>query len=558
MNDTYFPIIRISCDVLVVGGGLAAFRAAWAARATGARVRIVAKRRPMTGGATAVGRSEIMGVAAALGHSNPLDSPEIHYMDTVNTGGAFLRRDLVRVLVEGIPKEICQLMKWRVPFEKKGEKLSQMHSDYATYPRNCKADGRTGWEILSVLNQRVRDAGIEIDEEVMIVKLFSSLKQSLGAFGLGRKTNTLYVYESKCVIAACGGAGHLFSKNAVSPEMSGDGYVFALQAGAPLVNMEFLQFGPGVLTCQPLALSGPVYRMAPIFRNDLGEDILKKHVPARVSIVEVLGRKVFPFNGQDESRYLDMAISLENLDGRAVTLQIDREGELLKRIPHTCRRILDAGLSLTDPWPVGIILQCFNGGIYMEDTHCHTRVPGLLVAGEAAGGLRAPTRPGGNALAEALVFGKIAGEEAGRMQREMEQARVEEETLQNLLADLKKIETFRGGRSHFKIRGELQCLCERYLSVVRSAEGLRKANARIGKLQVELEMEARADGFLADYFTTRHLAIVAEVITAAALLREESRGSHFREDFTESREEWNLPIWVTQEGKSLRVEAKAI
>lgn len=558
MNHTDFPVIRVSCDVLIVGGGLAAFRAAWAARASGARVRIVAKRRPMTGGATAVGRSEIMGVAAALGHSDPLDSPEIHYQDTVIAGGAFLRRDLARVLVDDIPNEIMQLLSWSVPFEKKGENLFQMRSDYATYPRNCKADGRTGWEILSALSQRVRDAGIEIDEEVMIVKLFSGRDQSLGAFGLGRKANVLYVYESKCVIAACGGAGHLFSRNAVSPEMSGDGYVFALQAGAPLMNMEFLQFGPGVLTPSPLALSGPVYRMAPIFRNDLGEDILKKHLPAGVSVEEVLAHKVFPFNGQDPSRYLDMAISLENLAGRAVTLQVGQEGELLKRIPHTCRRILDAGLSLTDPWPIGIILQCFNGGIYMEDARCHTRVPGLLVAGEAAGGLRAPTRPGGNALAEALVFGKIAGEEAAGMQVDMEPAEAKGEELQNFIADLQKIQTLRRGRSHLKIRGELHGLCERYLSVVRSADGLQKAGARIGQMQAELEMEARADGFVADYFTTLHLAVVAEVITAAALRREESRGSHFREDFTEPREEWNLPLFVTREGRGLRVEKKVI
>src|SRR5512134_1152616 len=143
MKASDFSVERVAADVLVVGGGIAAVRAALAAAEAGARVRLAGKRRLLEGGAGAVGRSEIMGVAAALGDADPRDSPEVHYRDTVEAGGAFCRSDLVRILVENIPAEIRTLAAWGVPFEQANGRLLQNKSDYATYPRNCRADGRT-------------------------------------------------------------------------------------------------------------------------------------------------------------------------------------------------------------------------------------------------------------------------------------------------------------------------------------------------------------------------------------------------------------------------------
>ncbi len=552
------PILRISADVLVVGGGIAALQAALAANHAGAKVRIASKRRLLTGGAAAAGRSEIMGVAAALGLSDSSDSPEMHFQDTVQAGGAFLRPDLVRVLVEEIPEEIHELLAWGVPFEKSGESLFQTKSDYATYPRNCKVDGRTGYEILSVIVQRAKRSEIEVDQEVMIAKLFSGPGQSLGAFGLGTKTNQVYLYETKTIVVACGGAGNLFSFNCLSPEMSGDGYVFALEAGAPLINMEFLQFGPGVLGPRVLNLSGPIYRLAPRFTNQRGEDILEKHLPSGISKEDVFTQKVFPFNAENASRYLDAAIFYENLGGRSTQIQVKHEEEFRQSAPHTCRRILHMGYSLSEPWPVGIVLQCFNGGIYMEDTYGRTKVPGLFAAGEAAGGLRAPTRPGGNALAETLVFGKRAGKEAAREAAQKQVAQAPREEQQAFLQMLNQIQSARRGRSHLQIRKEVQTLCEKQLSVVRSAEGLRRARNEIRELIEEIGTEAKTDGFLADFMTTRNLALVAEVLAVAADSRKETRGAHWRRDFDRVREEFNRPFFITQEGANLRVEAKKI
>lgn len=558
MKPSDFSVERIPADVLVVGGGIAAVRAALAAAEAGATVRLASKRRLLEGGAGAVGRSEIMGVAAALGDADPRDSPEMHYRDTVGAGGAFCRHDLVRILVERVPAEIRALQAWGVPFEQQEGKLLQTKSDYATYPRNCRADGRTGYEILSVLRERARALGIPVDEEVMICRLVVSAGGALGAIGLGTKSARVVLYETKCVVAACGGAGFLFSRNVVSPEMSGDGYAFALEAGARLVNMEFLQFGPGILTAWPLALSLPFYRVGPRFETREGEDILAKHLPPGVSCEQVLAEKVFPFNGEDASRFLDLAIFAEQQAGRCAWLRLPDAEELLRCVPHTCRRILDAGLSLAEPLPVGIVLQCFNGGVYMEDPYGRARVPGLFVAGETAGGLRAPTRPGGNSLAETLVFGGRTGEAASRESREKPPARIHAGLAQSFLDELLRPYARRSGRSHLAIRREIHRIAETHLSVCRSADGLAEAQARLRALQGELAEEAGPEGYPADYLTTRHLAIVGDLVAAAAARREETRGTHYRREYAGRRADMEHPFMLERVGTGLRVEAVRI
>jgi succinate dehydrogenase/fumarate reductase flavoprotein subunit len=555
MKPSDFSVERISADVLVMGGGIAAVRAALAAAEAGASVRVVSKRRLLEGGAAAVGRSEIMGVAAALGDVEPLDSPEVHYRDTVEAGGAFCRPDLARILVENVPVEIRSLMAWGVPFEQRNGKLLQNKSDYATYPRNCRVDGRTGYEILSVLVQRARAAGVVVDEEVMVARLVRSGDGSLGAIGLSMKSTSVVRYETKNVVMACGGAGFLFSRNVVSPEMSGDGYVAALETGARLINMEFLQFGPGILAAWPLALSKPFYRVGPRFENAQGEDVLAKHLPPGIAPESVLAEKVFPFNGEDTSRFLDIAIFEEQRAGRGTWLRLPRTDELLRRVPHTCRRILDAGLSLTEPLPVGIVLQCFNGGVYMEDQTGRTRVPGLFVAGEVAGGLRAPTRPGGNSLAETLVFGRRAGEAAARERGDKKCANISDQAIGAFLDDLGRPYASRKERSHLAIRKDIHRAAETFLSVLRWTEGLGEARARIGALKAELEKDAGAEGYPADYLTTRNLASVAELVAAAAARREETRGSHLRREYDGRRAEMNFPFMIERAGEELRVEA---
>jgi fumarate reductase (CoM/CoB) subunit A len=555
MKPSDFSIERVSADVLVMGGGTAALRAAIAAAETGATVRIASKRTLLEGGAGAVGRSEIMGVAASIGDSDQPDSPEVHYQDTLTVGGNFCRPELVRILVENVPAEIRSLMAWGVPFDQRNGKLLQNKSDYATYPRNCRVDGRTGYEILSVLAQRAKAMKVAIDEDVMVARLAPSANGSLGAIGLSTKSARVILYQTKTVVAACGGAGYLFSRNVVSPEMSGDGYVAALEAGARLINMEFLQFGPGILAASPIALSGPFYRIGPRFENARQEEILAKRLPPDVGREAALAAKVFPFNGENASRFVDIAIFEEQCAGQAPRVYLPKTDQLLRSIPHTCRRILDAGFSLSEPLPIGIVLQNFNGGVYMEDQFGRTRVPGLFVAGETAGGLRAPTRPGGNALAETLVFGRRAGEASARQCADLSAAPISEDTVSALLDQLAKPYSRPKGRSHLELRKEIHAIAENFLSVVRSADGLAQANKRIAALRAELEAEASAEGYPSDYLTTNNLARVAELIAMVAAKRDETRGAHFRREYGGRREEFNRPFMIAGEGNGLRIEA---
>jgi succinate dehydrogenase/fumarate reductase flavoprotein subunit len=176
------------------------------------------------------------------------------------------------------------------------------------------------------------------------------------------------------------------------------------------------------------------------------------------------------------------------------------------------------------------------------------------VAGETAGGLRAPTRPGGNALAETLVFGRRAGDAAAREQAERTPARIDAAELERFLESLARPYGPRQGRRHLEIRREIQQIAERSLSVVRSGGGLKDARGRIAALLAELDAAARPEGYPSDFLSTRNLAVVAELLAATAERREETRGSHFRREYEGPRETQNRPLMVERAEGGLTVD----
>jgi succinate dehydrogenase/fumarate reductase flavoprotein subunit len=161
-------------------------------------------------------------------------------------------------------------------------------------------------------------------------------------------------------------------------------------------------------------------------------------------------------------------------------------------------------------------------------------------------------------LAETLVFGKRAGEAAGRERGDKAMVRISDEATRAVLDDLARPYSSRTGRSHLAVRKDIHGTAERFLSVLRRADGLGEARARISALKAELETSAGADGYPADYLTTRNLAGVAEVVAMAAARREETRGTHLRGEYDGRRAEMNLPFMIERAGDDLRVEAVRI
>lgn len=543
----------VTTDVLVVGGGGAAARAALAARTAGATVRLVTKGKNMADGSTVTAVSELFAIGAALRHANDQDSPEIHYQDTLRAGEGFINPELVRILAEEAPERVLELKEWGVPFQHEGNYLAQRLSDFASYPRVCWVeDGATGREIVRVLLGKLKELEVPIDEEVMIVQMLENEGSICGAVGLEAVTNRLIVYRAKSVVLATGGAQQLYKFNVGSKMMTGDGYALALDLGLPVINMEFVQFGPGMIYPKTQVLSGPIYRLQPRLYNGDNEEFLHKYLPMTVTETEVFANKAFPFSANNISKYLDLAIFQEVKSGRStkhggVLLDLrSSSADLMETIPITWKRLQELGIDPREQClEVSIIAQCMNGGVLMKDPNGETDIDGLFVAGEVAGGARGPDRPGGNSLAECQVFGHRAGWAAA--QREGS-GRFIELSVRWAEAGLKNRLNNDSGPAAGKLRHEVQQLMWDNCLVIRDEAGLKRTMARLEELT-----EMASSGFSRGTDTpfvalgTANLITVARTVALSALLRRESRSTHYRKDYPQpGGSEWVKSLLIRQ------------
>ena len=403
---------RIKTDVLVVGGGGAAARAALEAARRGASVRLVSKGRLGAAGLTATAWSEILAIGAALGHTDPRDTPEAHYRDTMAGGEGFCDPRLVRVLAEDAPARVMDLVELGVPFDRDGDRLRQGLSDFASYPRTCRVNGSTGPVILATLLKEIRRLGVPMDEGVMAAGLLVADGRVAGVMGLDVASGAITLYEAGAVVFATGGVGDAFHPTLSDWTNTGDGLAMALRAGARLVNMEFHQYIPGMIHPSVLVLSKPLYPLKPRFLNGLGEEFVPRYLPEGVSMEEAYRHKVSPYTASNASRHIDEGMFGEISQGRVAEhggIYYDFTGcteeQFLAKAPNSYRKLLSLGVDpLKQLVEVNILFQMINGGVVMNGPDAMCDLPGLFVAGETAGGVRGPDRPGGNSLCEGQVY----------------------------------------------------------------------------------------------------------------------------------------------------------
>lgn len=528
----------VQTDVLVIGGGGAGSRAVYEAKRFHPRLDVTMAVEGKWGktGSTVWVASEALGINAPINAAEDGDSPEIFLKDIMETGLGTANSDLVKIIADESTDRIYELVDMGASFDTLDGKFVQKKLSGCTKARSLTRGGQTGVEIVNALRNASLGKGVNVIEGVRILDLIVRNGEVWGARGT-RQGRPIDI-SAKAVIMACGGAGALFPHTVTHTSLRGDGYAMACRAGAMLSSMEFIQIGPGVVyPSMHFIIHSHMWRFSPRLRNRLGEEFLKNYVPSGVSIDEVISLKAmsFPFSVRTDARYVDIAMSKEILAGRGTDhggiffdiTHISRE-ELQDKAPITHKTFLDKGIDLSrDEIEIAPLVQSMNGGIKIDE-NAATAVPGLFAAGEASGGVHGADRPGGNNLADSQVFGYRGGQAAARFAVERSGDLIPAESGQILNID---------SGADDKLE-DIYSAIDAALMVVRNKENL---DVLLNKIDLYRDNCDSLD------VATDNILLVAEMIAKSALLREESRGIHYREDFPETNKSYNRATLVRRD-----------
>lgn len=541
----------IVSDVLIIGSGGAALRAALAARERGADVLVVAKG---VAGRCGVTPTALTGYQAAFGHADPADSPEVHFRDTMKNGQYLSDPGLARILAEESPASVLYLESLGVRFQKTpdGRFVQKQLDDSQTYPRSVRIGDSLGLPIMTVLARTAVKRGIRMLSDMMITRLLVNGNVAFGAVGLNLTTGALTLFRAGAVILATGGASSLYALSSNPPESTGDGYMLAYREGARLVDMEFFLFlGHAVL--YPESARGVLYPFqyllglgARHLYNAEGHAFIGDYTPdgSLNPSRDLYARAI----------HWEVRAGRGSLHGGAYFDPFSLPREVLDHeLPSQTKFIESLGVDLSKPMEVGVAGHFLCGGIRIDEW-CRTSIDGLFSAGEVSGGVHGGARIGGNALAELFVFGRRAGEAAAAFAEERRGEASpgrEREVLEGERERVERVLTREDGPRPGTLRHALQHVMWEQVSVIRTRHGLEDAIRRIRDIRATLPLVRAASGGrgynldLSAALELENMAELADIIARAALLREESRAGHFREDFPERSEEWNRNILVS-------------
>jgi len=536
-------------DVLVIGAGGSGTRAAIEAHEKGVRVMIVTKGNFPSGCTSIAG-----GMMQAPIDSS--DSPDIYFEDVIKGGLNVNNQRLVRVLASEAADRARDLDEFGTEFQKENKKFVLLRGAGMTRDRIVSARDLYGPSYMNGLVKEVKRRRIKVFESVMITKLLTENGEVVGATGLNISTGDFLVFKAKSIILAAGGAGHLYGLTTNPPDVSGDGYALAYRAGVKLTDMEFVQFRacivyPPRLRGLPPPADGMPGRGGR-FYNALGERYMKKYDPVRI---EDVTRDLIAVRSQKEIR-----------EGRGTPhgslyndLSDVPEGmwELFSKFVRTCKA---EGIDPTwQPleWAPGV--HHFMGGVKINEK-CETNVSGLYAAGEVVGGVHGANRIGGNALTETQVFGARAGKFAADRALSITMPRINKGQVEAERNRIFEIYKRKEGVDVLEIRKEVQAIMDKYVGVIRNAEELKKAINELNRIKEEkLPRLCIKDGNtyekLGKGLEVINFIDVGEMVAKAALMRTESRGAHYREDYSKEDENWLKNINIHLEADEMKLQA---
>jgi fumarate reductase (CoM/CoB) subunit A len=556
----------VECDVLIIGGGAAAGRAAIKAHDQGASVAVVMKGLFGTSGASAYKIAEIAGYNVADGEVDSSDSPQDHYEDIMRMAAGMADPKLAKILAEGAIESLRYLEKMEVPFHKsENGKYMEVLGCFATKPRMHFIPGHAEPIVHAQKNEIIK-RGIPVHERTILTRFLVENNTIAGAVGFNSQGEEI-VFNAKAVVMGTGGAGQLFSYNINPADITGDGYSLGLHAGAEVINMEFMQAGPGMIYPCKNMFNSWLWAFYPKVTNGLGEEFLHKYMPEGMTVEQCMDLRSghYPFSTYDNSQWIDIAIQTEIKEGRGAAhggVNVDFTGTSADVLPKNARGeelrksweitlnwlIENRKLDLrTTPVEVAILGHAINGGL-MIDEKAQTTIAGLFAAGETAGGPHGADRLGGNMILTCQVFGKLAGQSAA----EFAKANVLQPLpMCQLEAERKRLSTLKGKQGDFKphnIKKELQEIMWRYVLVIRSEESLSTAIEKLTELRKKCRENISIQNTkeLMHAIEAESLVLIGEVIARAARLRKETRGSHFRVDHPQRDDKSHLYRIITR------------
>ena len=535
-------------DILVIGSGGAGCRAAIEASKYNLSVLIVSKGLSFKSGCTTLAEG---GYNAAFGKVDCADTPQAHFEDTLK-GGAFLNDEkLVRILVNESPQRLIELESYGALFDRQesGE-INQRPFGGQTFRRTCFQGDRTGHEMMIALKEEVIKRKIDTLDEIIITSLIKdeSGKSVIGATGFSIPDSKFLIFLAKSVIMACGGAGWLYPVTSNTLQKTGDGYSLAYDAGADLIDMEQVQFHPtgmvfpesrkGVLVTE--AVRGEGGKLI----NAKGERFMKNYDPrGELATRDIVSRAIYKEiregrGTQKGGVFLDVThLPDEIIEEKLETMLL---------------QFLDVDVDIRkEPMEVAPTAHHFMGGIRINENGAST-VDNLFAAGEVTGGVHGANRLGGNALADTQVFGKRAGESAAKnaLEREIKTNDIFVESEKKRISSLIK----NGDFYPIEIKKELEEVMWKNVAIIRNEESILSALKRINELKemsknMHVSGLASYDNDLLDALEVIKMLDVAELVAKSALLRRESRGAHYREDYPETKDEWKKSIVFNKNGR---------
>jgi succinate dehydrogenase / fumarate reductase, flavoprotein subunit len=572
-----------SCDVLIIGGGSAGLRAAIEAHDAGANVLIISKSKSGDPHTT-LARG---GINAALGTMDPEDNWLIHAADTLREGEFLADYERVEILCKNAPDAINELVGWGARFHRENDgRLTQRFFGAHTYRRTVFYEDWTGQEIIRVLMEQVRQRKIKIIDNVYITKLIlisddvgkersgatvtpeepvSKEREAInGAFGVDIEKNEFVIFECKSLILAAGGYTRVYAVSSSRIfENYGEGVALAYESGVDLVDMEMVQFHPTGMVWPEKALgtlaTEAIRGEGGILLNSKGERFMKNYYPERMELGprDIVARANYNeiVNGRGTEHggvWLDVThLSKEKILDRLPTMY-----EQFKKID---------GIDISkEKMEVGPTAHYSMGGVVV-DIKCRTKISGLFAVGEVIGQIHGANRLGGNSLLDTVVFGRIAGYEAGRLAMEVRKKRQTGARSQPQLKVNNQDETEVGifvVKEPAKFRNEIQELMKQNAGIIRDETKLKDGLKRILELRKdfyskrsifkELKIEDDNSENIILTWEVKSSLVICEAIIRSALMRQESRGAHYRSDFPKMNEkEWNVNIYCRKDGKEM-------
>jgi succinate dehydrogenase / fumarate reductase, flavoprotein subunit len=526
-------------DVLVIGAGGAGLRAAIEGLAHGARVGVVCK--------SLLGKAHTVmaegGIAAAMANVDAEDDWKTHFRDTMRGGKMLNDWRMARIHAQESPDRVRELEQWGALFDRtdSGNILQRAFGGH-TFKRLCHVGDRTGLEMIRTLQDRGVYLGFDCYMECTVTRLLLDGHRVVGAFAYWRENGRFVVFKAKSVVIATGGIGKAWRVTSNSWEYTGDGMALAYQAGAELMDMEFVQFHPTGMVWPPgvqgILVTEAVRGEGGTLKNKVGERFMEKYDPKRMELStrDVVARAI----------YTEVREGRGTEHGGAYLDISHKPAEYVKRkLPSMYHQFLElADVDITKgPMEVGPTMHYMMGGLRVDAETAESSVPGLFAAGEAAAGLHGANRLGGNSLSDLLVFGRRAG--IGAVEHAKKAASPAVDSTQIEAAGREVLAPFErsGGESPYAVHRDLQQTMQDLVGIFRSEADLKTALANLEELKARAERVSIEGSRL--YNPGWHLArdlqsmlVISEAVAQSALARTESRGAHSRIDFPNLDATW--------------------